>query len=268
VLAFRLHLLKYRDSMQTSIFAVFAASLLGSLHCAGMCGGFAVLCATNSQKSQSGVAFHSVAYHLGRLCTYILLGLLAAALGQQLSHWAQAQGLPQLVVILVSSVLILQGSFALLPALRRQETRLGRSIARILSPLRAALLQRVPRASVVFPFVVGLLSTLLPCPWLYSFVALAATTPSIPAGMLLMAVFWLGTLPLLLVFSGLTQILSPKLLRAAPVLSALLVMGAGFYSLVTHLRPHQHDHGGHEHVHEQSLSAGPSDSVAGHGHQH
>ena len=46
----------------------------------------------------------------------------------------------------------------------------------------------------------GLLTTLLPCGWLYAFVALAAGTASAPLGALVMLTFWIGTLPAIAAF--------------------------------------------------------------------
>jgi hypothetical protein len=53
--------------------AAFVAGLVGSPHCIGMCGGFAVLC--------GGRVTDTMFWHLGRLTSYATLGALAGAFG-------------------------------------------------------------------------------------------------------------------------------------------------------------------------------------------
>ena len=54
--------------------AAFVAGLVGSPHCVGMCGGFAVLCGERVSDT--------LLWHLGRMTTYALLGALAGAFGR------------------------------------------------------------------------------------------------------------------------------------------------------------------------------------------
>lgn len=63
-----------------------------------------------------------------------------------------------------------------------------------------ALRRLMDRPPVVRAAATGLFTTLLPCGWLYAFVVTAAGTGSgTPLhGAALMAVFWLGTLPMML----------------------------------------------------------------------
>jgi uncharacterized protein len=52
----------------------------------------------------------------------------------------------------------------------------------------------VPRAALL-----GLSTTLVPCGWLYTFVAAAAASGDVASGFGIMAAFWLGTVPALVV---------------------------------------------------------------------
>ena len=58
--------------------AVLLASLAGSLHCAAMCGGFAVVAATAGGRGRVG---GQVAYSFGRLLAYATLGAMAGLVG-------------------------------------------------------------------------------------------------------------------------------------------------------------------------------------------
>src|SRR6201993_1988524 len=62
-------------------FALFAAGFAGSLHCIGMCGGFACALGRDPHGHGATVLRHLL-YNAGRLTTYCFLGGLAGALGQ------------------------------------------------------------------------------------------------------------------------------------------------------------------------------------------
>ena len=51
--------------------AVLVASLLGSLHCAGMCGAFVAFAVIGSPGHQPSRVALNTAYNLGRLITYL-----------------------------------------------------------------------------------------------------------------------------------------------------------------------------------------------------
>ena len=64
---------------------VLIASLLGSLHCVGMCGPFAMLAAASDQQRKSAL-FPAMAYSLGRLATYTIVGVIFGSLGMALNR--------------------------------------------------------------------------------------------------------------------------------------------------------------------------------------
>jgi sulfite exporter TauE/SafE len=73
----------------------------------------------------------------------------------------------------------------------------------------------------------GLLSALLPCGWLWAFVATAAGTGRPASGAAVMAVFWLGTLPVLVSLGAAAARFGGPLRRRLPVLSATVVLVLG-----------------------------------------
>jgi hypothetical protein len=77
----------------------------------------------------------------------------------------------------------------------------------------------------------GLGTTLLPCGWLYVFVASAGGTGSVRDGMLLMAVFWLGTVPAMLAVGlGAQRVFGP-FRRKLPTLGAVTVLVMGLLAV-------------------------------------
>jgi hypothetical protein len=63
---------------------VFVASLLGSLHCAGMCGGIACFVGGTAARGRA-----LTLYHLGRLLSYAAKRSTSAAKPQDSAAWAR-----------------------------------------------------------------------------------------------------------------------------------------------------------------------------------
>ena len=79
--------------------------------------------------------------------------------------------------------------------------------------------------------ILGLASALLPCGWLYAFVVTAGGTGSALAGAVVMAVFWAGTLPVMLAFGEVVSRLSGPLRRHVPATCALVLMILGLWTV-------------------------------------
>lgn len=168
------------------LWTAFLLGLAGSLHCAGMCGPLALALPTTG-RGFGGLLTGRLAYNLGRLATYSLLGVLFGLLGKSLSligiqRW----------VSLAAGGLILAGLLL--------STRLGVGTPMIkavvwLKSGFGALLRRRTFAALG---MLGLLNGWLPCGLVYAACAGAAATGGIASGLAYMALFGFGTLPLML----------------------------------------------------------------------
>ena len=80
---------------------------------------------------------------------------------------------------------------------------------------------------IVRASLLGLSSTFLPCGWLYAYAVIAAGTGSPWRGMIVMAVFWAGTVPILVGLGTSVQLLAGTFRKKIPVLTsiALIVVG-------------------------------------------
>lgn len=195
------------------VLSILGASFLGSWHCAGMCGPIATLMATKKGLWP---------YHLGRLVSYSGLGALAGALGQ---------------FFLTSEFIWLRwfsaGTFALFlfyAGLRL----LNPKIKKINFTLPTSQLFKLKHSA----FLVGLTTILLPCGWLYTYVAAAIATKSSYAGALMMFLFWLGSLPAL---STVPQFISATIKRSSPnqqKVAGFILIGASIYSLASFMLLH------------------------------
>jgi uncharacterized protein len=219
--------------------SVAVASLIGSLHCVGMCGGLIGFYASGTGTRRPWAA-HG-AYHLTRLAAYTLPGALAGQLGAALDGMGQRAGFAQLGALLAGAVMLGWGTLAWprsggtpLLRLRRgagQSSRWQRLEAHFVALARAAR-ERPPIARAA---LLGLSSALLPCGWLYAFVVLAAGTGSAGAGALLLAAFWAGTLPALLGLGLGVQHLTQRWRARLPRLSSALLLALGTYNIATRL---------------------------------
>ena len=82
----------------------------------------------------------------------------------------------------------------------------------------------------------GLLTTLLPCGWLYAFVFTAAGTGRIDTALGTMAIFWLGTLPMMLSVGYGAQRLTGAFRSRLPMVTAAAVVVMGVLSITGRMR--------------------------------
>lgn len=216
---------------------VLAASLVGSLHCAGMCGGF-VAFYTGAGGRRQGLGH--AAYNIGRLAAYATLGALAGALGAALDLASAPAGIQRGAAVLAGALIALWGTRTLL------ETA-GVRMARLEPPaaLRGAVARGVAAVAVEPPvtraLVIGLLTGLLPCGWLYAFIVTAAGTGDPLRGAGLMAVFWLGTLPVMAGLGVAVQALAGSLRRWVPAVCAVAMIVVGLLAVAGRARaPERH----------------------------
>ncbi len=206
------------------IAAVLGASLLGSLHCAGMCGGF--VCALAGGRGGGGVPLHT-AYHSGRLFGYLALGAAAGGIGSGIERSAWLVGLHGVAPFVCGGVIAL---FAVIAGARALGLRISLPVPQRPARVIGAVLSRLrDRGPFVRGLALGLGTALLPCGWLYAFVATAAATGSVFGGLTTMSAFWLGTVPVLLgVGIGAGTLWAPIRSRL-PLITAgfLLVLGVG-----------------------------------------
>lgn len=217
--------------MTAMLLTVFSASLLGSLHCAGMCGPFCGV-AVSGPRSRGAAAPLHAAYHGGRLLTYTLLGAAAGALGALVDLASSLAGLQPIALALAGGAMVFFGVSELARAHRWRLPGLA------WRPPRAwtRLLQRgqqfaARRSGPARALTIGLLTTLLPCGWLYAFVVTAAGTGSPAGGMLVMAAFWVGTLPVLLSLGAGVRRLAGVFGHRLPTVTAIALMVVGFVTL-------------------------------------
>ena len=192
------------------LLGILAASALGSIHCVAMCGPLASV----------GSLRLALTHSLGRLTTYVALGAAAGAIGSAVNvagHLASVQR----AAALVSGLAII--AIALAPALQRRSTTslFAQGLVRI----------RSRRSARTRAYLMGTLTGLLPCGWLWAFVVTAGGSGHVASGAAVMAAFWLGTVPAMV---GVLGFLGPALgrLRARmPAITAIALIAVGLGTL-------------------------------------
>lgn len=242
--------------------SVFTASLLGSLHCAGMCGPIAAAASgsvsltvdrravavgreqgvpTDGGRSSDGCSHGGIgiacrsqrpagAYHLGRLLVYVALGTAAGALGGTFDLAGTMVGVSRPAAVIAGALLIAGGALALGAhvGLRTPKGRMGGSLSAVLPAIhrRLGVLSPTLRA-----LLIGGLSGLLPCGWLWAFVLLAAATSDPLTGGAVMGAFWLGTVPAVAGAALGLGLLAWPVRRHAPILSAVAMLAIGLLAV-------------------------------------
>ena len=175
---------------------VFLTGLLGGMHCIGMCGGIML------------TQHNAIAYNGGRLIGYTVMGLIFGAVGSVLVFTA---GLKSAVFIIAGGLVILIGlQMWGVPLLRR---------------LRPGLPS--PCGQRGRPFMIGMLTGVMPCGMLTSMWLTAASSASAVKGAGIMLIFGLGTCVCMLLLGLLGDALTRKYNKYILKASTILIITMG-----------------------------------------
>lgn len=179
----------------------FTLGLLGSFHCIGMCGPIAL--AIPGQNSSAGASFlRGILYNSGRIVTYAVIGSVFGILGMG----ATISGYQPILSITLGILIIL---FALFPHIRIPG-KLNEMYSAFTQKLAAHISDLYKNKSSFSAFFIGLLNGLLPCGFVVTALAAALITPSVFHSAVYMALFGLGTLPVMLMLNMTPQFITPK----------------------------------------------------------
>ena len=205
------------------LWTALTLGLVSSLHCVGMCGPIA-LAMPLPARTRWMLAGNSLLYQSGRVVTYASLGLLFGLLGQvvTLAGWQKGLSIALGMGLLLTAVFSwsLERYWAATPFVTGLKKRMGK------------LLQRKGHLA---SFGVGLLNGLLPCGMVYMALAGALAVGTPVTGAAYMALFGIGTIPLMLALTiagrSLTFHWRKRLQKAVPVVLvafAVLLILRGF----------------------------------------
>jgi hypothetical protein len=171
---------------------------LGGIHCLGMCGplagAFTFSLAGDIQRSPVGVVKMQLAYNLGRVTSYVVLGVIAGIVGMVLVEAGSLLSVQRWLLAFAGVWMLILAAWLLgwssLPS--RLEQMAGGWWAGVSARWRARFL---PVRRLTGAYLFGLVWGCLPCGLVYSTLLLALSSGSWLDGGLVMLAFGLGTLP-------------------------------------------------------------------------
>lgn len=197
------------------LWTAFLLGLMGSLHCAGMCGPIA-LALPSSGSNRASFLIGRGLNQAGRISVYIGLGLISGLVGKTLVLAGVQQGLSiGLGVLMLVAVFTTQ--------LAPWSVRMSRWVGWVKSSLARYLKQGTPLSLTAM----GAMNGLLPCGLVYVACGGAASTGDAVEGMAYMALFGLGTVPMMLSISlaGRSIPMGVRLRLQSVVPACLVLMG-------------------------------------------
>ncbi len=168
------------------IWTAFLLGLVGSLHCAAMCGPL-TLAVVNARRRGHPFAAVRLVYHAGRIATYCAIGLMFGIIGKTFALAGLQRWLSIMAGTLIMAGLLLSSRAAL-----------KTPFAKLVVQLKSAFSRLLQRRSLASHCALGAINGLLPCGLVYIAAAGAATTGHPLTGALHMAAFGAGTLPMML----------------------------------------------------------------------
>ena len=197
---------------------LFLVGILTSFHCIGMCGGFVLGYTVSGSKSGNPSHQSHIYYAIGKIISYSLFGALFGFVGGAITITITMKsvisGLAGLFLIIYG--LSMNDAFA---GLRRFHIRLPRGFVHHLFR---------QQRKTTSPFIIGLLNGLMiACGPLQAMYVLAAGTGSAIEGAKVLAIFAVGTLPLMLLFGYSANFLTANLTRKFLKLSGVIIIVLG-----------------------------------------
>lgn len=189
---------------------------VGGLHCIGMCGPIVFLLPIKGTGARRITGL--IAYHIGRVSAYVLLGLAFGWIGQGLSLF----GWQQKLSVLTGITLVLAAFFPFF-----KKVPFTSLLTRFLggAQSRFAIFFKSGRTDALL--AIGFLNGFLPCGLTYMAVFGSLATSDVLSGGVFMLLFGLGTIPLLSSPQLLKSFMTPLLRRIQPKVVTILLTVVG-----------------------------------------
>jgi sulfite exporter TauE/SafE len=256
------------------LLTAFLLGLFSSAHCIGMCGGImGALSMAVPAKEPLRRFIILCSYNIGRLLSYVFMGVLVGIFAQQITASGGASGLRWLAgLLLIAMGLYLANWWRGLTYLESA----GRYLWAYVQPIGKKLM---PVNSSLKGLLLGALWGWLPCGLVYSALAYSMAQGHWASSGLVMLAFGAGTLPSLLLAGIAAQQLTGLLqLRQLRWTMAVLIILFGVWTLWGangHQHHHQHQstetsgrNAPESHEHHQHQQVEPADTPEVHEHHH
>jgi len=219
-----------------SLIFIFSSSVAGSFHCGAMCRTFACIASDKNScsKNQYKNPFY---YHVGRLITYIFLTIIFYSSLSWASYLSNIFALKYIILLICLTILLIDLIIEF-PKVKSFVTKLtsvfsftkNKSTSKIskkfLNLISITTTKQLSNNSVKSSLFLGITTGLIPCSWLYIYVAMAGRQNTITQALLLIFCFWLGTIPILIIVGKFSSILAFSLFPRIKYISRTLLICA------------------------------------------
>jgi sulfite exporter TauE/SafE len=171
------------------LWTALVLGLAGSFHCIGMCGPIAFVLPVD-RSSKSKLIFQTFLYHLGRLLSYSLIGLLFGFIGKGL-YFA---GFQQRLSVLMGVIMI---AVVLIPISIFNKYNFSKPLYKIIGQVKQKLGSYLSKKSNKALFSIGFFNGFLPCGLVYMALIGSISTGNILQGSIYMLLFGMGTIPMM-----------------------------------------------------------------------
>ncbi|MBE9489691.1 MAG: sulfite exporter TauE/SafE family protein [Bacteroidetes bacterium] len=199
-------------------FTALVLGLLGSFHCVGMCGPIAFMLPVDRSNSIKKISQITI-YHIGRLISYGIIGLIFGLLGKSLYIF----GIQQQLSIVIGVLMII---IVLIPYKTFSKINFSKPVFKLISKVKSALGKALQKKTADTFLTIGFLNGFLPCGLVYMALFAAIATGSTLQGSLYMIIFGLGTIPLMTTAIYFSSVLKgsvrQKIQKAIPVFVILI----------------------------------------------
>jgi sulfite exporter TauE/SafE len=200
--------------------SALTVGFLGSFHCVAMCGPIALVL-PRKNGSKATIFSGRIFYNLGRIVTYMILGLIIGLIGFSFA----IKGFQNELSIIAGISIIL---FVLFAKGNKHSANITGFIGKFTFNLKQQFKKLFGNGSRMSLFLIGLLNGLLPCGFVYLALAGALATGSYAGGMMYMGLFGLGTFPAMLAVSIAGHFIGTgfqKYMRkASPIIAIILAL--------------------------------------------
>ncbi|WP_335976636.1 sulfite exporter TauE/SafE family protein [Gaetbulibacter jejuensis] len=200
------------------LWSAFILGLLGSFHCVGMCGPIALMLPVDRSNSVKKIS-QITTYHIGRLLAYSTIGLIFGLIGKNLYIF----GLQQQLSICIGVLMIV---VVLLPYKTFSKYNLSKPLHKVISKVKSELGSALKKKTADTFLTIGFLNGFLPCGLVYMAVFGSLVSSTITQGAMYMALFGLGTVPLMTsaIYLGkfLNTTIKQRIQKAIPVFVVII----------------------------------------------
>lgn len=210
------------NELKVSYWLIFIIGILAGFHCIGMCGSLVITYSATMNKnllSSKTKKLGHLSYNLGRLISYSIIGGILGGIG---SFFGINPTFTGIVTIIAGILMVFMGIslFTNFKIFQKLQLRMPRSIVK-------CLFNQNKSKKSKGPFIIGLLNGFMPCGPLQAMQIYALASGSFWTGMLSMALFAAGTIPIMFVFGNLVSKIKGSQINKLIKYSGLIVIMLG-----------------------------------------